>query len=339
MKNLNKKASAFFLTVVILIIAMSFVSAGAYAHSDSLQGNAGPIILTGNAITSLINIITGKAAISAMQTSSKCSDSDDITYNVKGTVTITRGKSAKKYYDSCTGKSGNLQERYCSSKGALRTKVYKCPNGCSNGACSSSKSAYTSISACGIAITEQGKYRLINDLTSGTGAAITGEYIAGAGMCIEIVSDNVNLNLNGYSISDNDLGIKTSSVKNIIIENGRMQNNNGGIKVSDSQNVTIRNIVFANDENDYTILLRSYGILLDSLQASTSNIKITNNSFSNSGVSGIQLRGVPTFYVSNVKISIINITDIKTIMRITINFISQDRDIINPILQINASLT
>lgn len=70
-------------------------------------------------------------------TTATCSDSDgggDNQYYIAGIVTVCKGK-CKSYPDKCSGKSGNLQEKYCKGTN-VGTANYKCPNkACNNGAC------------------------------------------------------------------------------------------------------------------------------------------------------------------------------------------------------------
>jgi len=82
---------------------------------------------------SLIDIILGRATSNA---ATKCTDSDGgINYDMSGNVTrcVKSGKCTN-YADSCVGSSGRLSERYCRGLN-LAASNFKCPNGCSNGAC------------------------------------------------------------------------------------------------------------------------------------------------------------------------------------------------------------
>ena len=113
---MNKKLLVSSFIILALVLSVSVVSASSFGD--------------------FWNKITGKATAASI----KCNDTDGgINYNVLGTVMVTRWIFTQKYYDSCSGNSANLLERYCSTKGALQTQVYKCPSGCKNGACVSNQ--------------------------------------------------------------------------------------------------------------------------------------------------------------------------------------------------------
>ncbi|MBI2047453.1 hypothetical protein HYT26_04820 [Candidatus Pacearchaeota archaeon] len=87
--------------------------------------------------------ITGKAAFPINR--NNCTDSDGgLNYNVLGNLTMCNRLSCKAYADSCSGNSKNIIERYC-LKNNMATKVYKCPAGCSNGACINQTSSNSTI--------------------------------------------------------------------------------------------------------------------------------------------------------------------------------------------------
>src|SRR3989338_2037364 len=109
---MNKKLIVSSFIILALVLSVSVVSASSFGD--------------------FWNKITGKATAASI----KCNATDGgINYNVLGTVMVTRWIFTQKYYDSCSGNSANLLERYCSAKGALQTQLYKCPAGCKNGAC------------------------------------------------------------------------------------------------------------------------------------------------------------------------------------------------------------
>ena len=118
---MNKKLVVFSL---VILVSMSFVYA--FSFKDVLSGRV-----------SLFDIISGRAAINTT-----CIDSDGgINYNITGNVSVRGMKNV--YKDACSGTSGRLIERYCKSN-KVATKVYKCPNGCSNGACKTTSSNQSS---------------------------------------------------------------------------------------------------------------------------------------------------------------------------------------------------
>ena len=64
-----------------------------------------------------------------------CTDTDDLDYFNRGSVTISTNEIPEQsYYDSCSS-SDNLYERYCDADDNLVSKAYTCPDGCEYGAC------------------------------------------------------------------------------------------------------------------------------------------------------------------------------------------------------------
>ena len=144
------------------------------------------------------------------------------------------------------------------------------------------------------AISSPGNYTLITNLSSST-------------RCIEIKSDNVSFNGNGYKISGlggvRDYGIFVDSQKNVGIRNAVVENFDSGIKIVSCLNCQIENNIVRNSTygiilttsrnskiTNNTVEYNSYGIKLatSSFDSTSSNI-ITNNTY------GVYL-GVNSYY-------------------------------------------
>ena len=80
--------------------------------------------------------ITGRAVNSSTRSTRICTDSDGgKEIYIKGTVTYEYKNTNKRYVDTCDKKGKKLKEYYCDDKNRERSKVYKCENGCVEGAC------------------------------------------------------------------------------------------------------------------------------------------------------------------------------------------------------------
>jgi hypothetical protein len=118
------------------------------------KGSVALIILGIVAITALVGLIllfTGKGAVTGNtmvtgNAATGCTDSDNgKSYNSRGAVgvgTYSVEDTCLRFPDLSYAGPGNflkdgvyLAEGYCEN-GVLRFDVYKCPNGCHNGACS-----------------------------------------------------------------------------------------------------------------------------------------------------------------------------------------------------------
>ena len=110
----NKILSLCLAVLVIAIVLVPFASA--FSWQDFMK---------------MLNI-GGRATAGINKT---CTDSDNgLDFNAKGIVERCSLKSCNKYSDRCSGTSGNVIERYC-NKTNVATQVYKCANGCYDGAC------------------------------------------------------------------------------------------------------------------------------------------------------------------------------------------------------------
>ncbi len=122
----------------------------------------------------------------------------------------------------------------------------------------------------GFEITSPGSYYLTRDLETSDGGATV----------IEIKSDNVSLDLNGFTISNTGTnssfgtGISATARDNILIENGRVKGFRGdGIITLIARNCTFRNLIVTDNSFD--------GINADDFST------ISNVIFSNNGESGV----------------------------------------------------
>lgn len=168
----------FFVITVMLMVSAAIFIAGCQSQND-ISGKA--ICSEQKARVEYLNTtyLEAKAAYEA-QCAPACTDSDGgKNYTVKGYGTVSFpdgevGYNEEMCYDSgamygdapaeCAGANGYgnglcVIEQYCNADGSQGYEIYKCPNGCSNGACisnnpaciktDSSNNTYTNISAKG----------------------------------------------------------------------------------------------------------------------------------------------------------------------------------------------